>query len=208
VAQVTRNGRRSRPLPAGKLRIDVGRAPLGQRQVPDRGGRRENNLKNITVRLPLGMFVCITGVSGSGKSTLMVEVLHKALAQKLNGARELPGAHDRIVGLEAVERIINIDQSPIGRTPRSNPGTYTGLFDAVRTLFAELPDSKVRGYKAGRFSFNVHGGRCEACEGQGQLRIEMQFLPDVYVECEVCRGARFNRETLQVRFKGKNIADG
>ena len=209
VAQVTRNRASitGRYL-AGKLRIGV---PAVRR--PGNGkyltvvGARENNLKNITVRLPLGMFVCITGVSGSGKSTLMVEVLHKALAQKLNGARELPGAHDRIVGLESVERIINIDQSPIGRTPRSNPGTYTGLFDAVRTLFAELPDSKVRGYKAGRFSFNVHGGRCEACEGQGQLRIEMQFLPDVYVECEVCRGARFNRETLQVRFKGKNIAD-
>ena len=209
VAQVTRNRASvtGRYL-AGKLRIDV---PAVRRSGNGKYltvvGARENNLKNITVRLPLGMFVCITGVSGSGKSTLMVEVLHKALAQKLNGARELPGAHDRIVGLESVERIINIDQSPIGRTPRSNPGTYTGLFDAVRTLFAELPDSKVRGYKAGRFSFNVHGGRCEACEGQGQLRIEMQFLPDVYVECEVCRGARFNRETLQVRFKGKNIAD-
>jgi excinuclease ABC subunit A len=209
VAQVTRNRASvtGRYL-AGKLRIDV---PAVRRSGSGKYltivGARENNLKNITVRLPLGMFVCITGVSGSGKSTLMVEVLHKALAQKLNGARELPGAHERIVGLEAVERIINIDQSPIGRTPRSNPGTYTGLFDAVRTLFAELPDSKVRGYKAGRFSFNVHGGRCEACEGQGQLRIEMQFLPDVYVECEVCRGARFNRETLQVRFKGKNIAD-
>jgi excinuclease ABC subunit A len=209
VAQVTRNRASvtGRYL-AGKLRIDV---PHQRR--PGNGkfltvvGARANNLKNLTVRLPLGMFVCITGVSGSGKSTLMVEVLHKALAQKLNGARELPGAHDRIEGIETVDRIINIDQSPIGRTPRSNPGTYTGLFDAIRTLFAELPDSKVRGYKAGRFSFNVHGGRCEACEGQGQLRIEMQFLPDVYVECEVCRGARFNRETLQVRFKGKNIAE-
>ncbi len=209
VAQVTRNRASvtGRYL-AGKLRIDVPRERRpGNGKFLTIVGARENNLKNLTVRLPLGMFVCITGVSGSGKSTLMVEVLHKALAQKLNGARELPGAHDRIEGIETVDRIINIDQSPIGRTPRSNPGTYTGLFDAIRTLFAELPDSKVRGYKAGRFSFNVHGGRCEACEGQGQLRIEMQFLPDVYVECEVCRGARFNRETLQVRFKGKNIAE-
>jgi excinuclease ABC subunit A len=209
VAQVTRNRASvtGRYL-AGKLRIDVpNQRRAGNGKYVTVVGARENNLKNITVRLPLGMFVCITGVSGSGKSTLMVEVLHKALAQKLNGARELPGTHERIDGIESVERIINIDQSPIGRTPRSNPGTYTGLFDAVRTLFAELPESKVRGYKAGRFSFNVHGGRCEACEGQGQLRIEMQFLPDVYVECEVCRGARFNRETLQVRFKGKNIAE-
>jgi excinuclease ABC subunit A len=209
VAQVTRNRASvtGRYL-AGKLRIDVPQARrAGNGKYLTIVGARENNLKDLTVRLPLGMFVCITGVSGSGKSTLMVDVLHKALAQKLNGARELPGKHDRLVGVEAIERIINIDQSPIGRTPRSNPGTYTGLFDAIRTLFAELPESKVRGYRAGRFSFNVHGGRCEACEGQGQLRIEMQFLPDVYVECEVCRGARFNRETLQVRFKGKNIAE-
>jgi excinuclease ABC subunit A len=137
----------------------------------------------------------------------MVEVLYKALAAQLNGARTQPGAYDRIEGVDFVDKIINIDQSPIGRTPRSNPGTYTGLFDLIRQLFAELPESKVRGYKPGRFSFNVHGGRCEACQGQGQLRIEMQFLPDVYVPCDVCHGARFNRETLQVRFKDLNIAE-
>ncbi len=169
-------------------------------------GARENNLKNLDVRIPLGKLVCITGVSGSGKSTLMVEILYKTLARELNGAHTQAGEHDRIEGLEYLDKIINIDQSPIGRTPRSNPGTYTGLFDHIRTLFAELPESKIRGYKPGRFSFNVHGGRCEACQGQGQLRIEMQFLPDVYVPCDVCHGARFNRETLQVRFKDLNIA--
>jgi len=170
-------------------------------------GARQNNLKDLTVRIPLGAFVCITGVSGSGKSTLMMDVLYRALARQLHGARHPAGAHDRLEGVEHIDKVINIDQSPIGRTPRSNPGTYTGLFDHIRALFAELPESKVRGYKPGRFSFNVHGGRCEACQGQGQLRIEMQFLPDVYVPCEVCHGARFNRETLQIRFKGKNIAD-
>jgi excinuclease ABC subunit A len=170
-------------------------------------GARENNLKNLDVRIPLGLLVCITGVSGSGKSTLMVEILYKALARQLHGAHTLPGDYDRIEGLEYIDKIINIDQSPIGRTPRSNPGTYTGLFDQIRALFAELPESKIRGYKPGRFSFNVHGGRCEACQGQGQLRIEMQFLPDVYVPCDVCHGARFNRETLQVRFKDMNIAE-
>jgi excinuclease ABC subunit A len=170
-------------------------------------GARENNLKNINVRIPLGRLVCITGVSGSGKSTLMVEILYKALARHLHGSNTLPGDHDRIEGLEQIDKVINIDQSPIGRTPRSNPGTYTGLFDHIRSLFAELPESKIRGYKPGRFSFNVHGGRCEACQGQGQLRIEMQFLPDVYVLCDVCHGTRFNRETLQVRFKNYNIAD-
>jgi excinuclease ABC subunit A len=170
-------------------------------------GARENNLKNISVDIPLGKFVCVTGVSGSGKSTLMIEILYKELARKLNGAHTMPGDHDRIEGLELLDKIINIDQSPIGRTPRSNPGTYTGLFDQIRTLFSDLPESKIRGYKPGRFSFNVHGGRCEACQGQGQLRIEMQFMPDVYVPCDVCHGARFNRETLQVRFKDKNIAE-
>ena len=170
-------------------------------------GARANNLKDLTVKIPLGKLVCITGVSGSGKSTLMVDVFYQALAQKLHGARTQPGEYDHIEGLEHVDKIINIDQSPIGRTPRSNSGTYTSLFDEIRKLFAELPESKVRGYKPGRFSFNVHGGRCEACQGQGELRIEMQFLPDIYVPCDVCHGKRFNRETLQVRFKGCNIAD-
>jgi excinuclease ABC subunit A len=170
-------------------------------------GARANNLKDITVNIPLGEFVCITGVSGSGKSSLMSDVLYNALAAKLNGAHTQPGEHDRIDGLEHLDKIINIDQSPIGRTPRSNPGTYTSLFEEIRKLFAELPESKVRGYKPGRFSFNVHGGRCEACQGQGELRIEMQFLPDIYVPCDVCHGSRFNRETLQVHFKGHSIAD-
>jgi excinuclease ABC subunit A len=167
-----------------------------------------NNLKGIDVSLPLGKLVCITGVSGSGKSTLMSDIMYNALAAKLMGARTQAGEHERIEGIEHLDKIINIDQSPIGRTPRSNPGTYTGLFDEIRKLFAELPESKVRGYKPGRFSFNVHGGRCEACQGQGELRIEMQFLPDVYVPCDVCHGKRFNRETLQVMFRDKySISD-
>jgi excinuclease ABC subunit A len=170
-------------------------------------GARANNLKNIDVEIPLGQFVCITGVSGSGKSTLMVDILYNVLAHDLNRAHTQPGDHDRIEGLQYLDKVINIDQSPIGRTPRSNPGTYTGMFDEIRNLFASLSDSKMRGYKSGRFSFNVHGGRCEACQGQGQLRIEMQFLPDIYVPCDVCHGARFNRETLQVKFKGLSIAD-
>ena len=170
-------------------------------------GARANNLKNLDVNIPLGRFVCITGVSGSGKSTLMVDILYNELAHKLNGAHTQGGEHDQIEGIEHLDKIINIDQSPIGRTPRSNPGTYTGLFDEIRQLFAELSESKMRGYKPGRFSFNVHGGRCEACQGQGQLKIEMQFLPDVYVPCDVCHGARFNRETLQVHFKGLTIAE-
>ncbi|MBL8147951.1 MAG: ATP-binding cassette domain-containing protein, partial [Anaerolineae bacterium] len=147
-----------------------------------------------------------TGVSGSGKSSLMVDVLYRKLAQALNGARERPGIHESIAGIEHIDKIINIDQSPIGRTPRSNPGTYTKMFDQIRTLFAELPESKMRGYTAGRYSFNVKGGRCEKCEGQGVLKIEMQFLPDVYVTCDICHGARYNRETLQVKYKGKDIA--
>ncbi len=171
-------------------------------------GASANNLKNLDVAIPLGKLVCITGVSGSGKSTLMSDILYGALASKLMGARTMAGEHERIEGIEHLDKIINIDQSPIGRTPRSNPGTYTSLFDEIRKLYAELPESKVRGYKPGRFSFNVHGGRCEACQGQGELRIEMQFLPDVYVPCDVCHGKRFNRETLQVLFRDKySIAD-
>jgi excinuclease ABC subunit A len=193
---------------AGRLQIET---PSSRRSGNGKKlrlmGAQENNLANLTVDFPLGRFVCITGVSGSGKSSLMIEVLYKALARELQGSRQVPGAHAGLEGADQVDKVVNIDQSPIGRTPRSNPGTYTGLFDHIRKLFAELPESKVRGYKPGRFSFNVHGGRCEACQGQGQLRIEMQFMPDVYVPCEVCNGARFNRETLQVQFKGKTIAD-
>ena len=171
-------------------------------------GASANNLKNIDVTIPLGLLVCITGVSGSGKSTLMSDILYNELAAKLMRARTTSGEHKKIEGIKQLDKIVNIDQSPIGRTPRSNPGTYTGLFDEIRKLFAELPESKVRGYKPGRFSFNVHGGRCEACQGQGELRIEMQFLPDVYVPCDVCHGRRFNRETLQVMFRDKySIAD-
>ncbi|MDO8753335.1 MAG: excinuclease ABC subunit UvrA, partial [Anaerolineales bacterium] len=167
-----------------------------------------NNLKGLNVSIPLGKLICITGVSGSGKSTLMSDILYNALAAKLMFARTKPGEYEKIEGIEHLDKIINIDQSPIGRTPRSNPGTYTGLFDEIRKLYAELPESKVRGYKPGRFSFNVHGGRCEACQGQGELRIEMQFLPDVYVPCDVCHGKRFNRETLQVLFRDKySISD-
>jgi len=171
-------------------------------------GAREHNLKDIDVEIPLGKLVCITGVSGSGKSTLMIEILYKALARELNKAKTKPGDHDGIKGIEYIDKVVNIDQSPIGRTPRSNPGTYTKLFDYIRDLFAELPESKIRGYDKGRFSFNVKGGRCEACRGHGQLEIEMQFLPDVFVPCDVCHGARYNRETLQVRYKGEySIAD-
>jgi excinuclease ABC subunit A len=169
-------------------------------------GAKENNLKNVDAAIPLGTFCCVTGVSGSGKSTLINEILHKALAQNLHGARTKPGAHKEIRGLQHLDKIIDIDQSPIGRTPRSNPATYTGVFDAIRELFSQTQEAKLRGYKQGRFSFNVKGGRCEACRGDGIIKIEMHFLPDVYVPCEVCKGQRYNRETLEVRYKGKNIA--
>ncbi len=170
-------------------------------------GARENNLKNIDVRFPLGAFTCVTGVSGSGKSSLVNHILHKSLAKTLNRAKTKPGAHDGITGVEHLDKVIDIDQSPIGRTPRSNPATYTGLFDLIRELYAGTPDARMRGYRNGRFSFNVKGGRCEACRGDGIIRIEMHFLPDVYVPCEVCRGKRYNRETLEVKYKEKNIAD-
>ena len=169
-------------------------------------GARENNLKNFQVRVPLGLFTCVTGVSGSGKSTLVNEIIYKGLATKLGDARHRAGAHDRLEGLEHLDKVIDIDQSPIGRTPRSNPATYTGVFNFIRELFSITPEAKMRGYKPGRFSFNVKGGRCEACRGDGIIKIEMHFLPDVYVPCEICEGKRFNRETLEVRYKGKNIA--
>ena len=168
---------------------------------------RGNNLKNVTAEIPLGLFTCVTGVSGGGKSTLLVDTLYKALARRLNGASEAPAPYDRIEGLEHLDKVIDIDQSPIGRTPRSNPATYTGAFTPIREWFAGLPESKARGYEPGRFSFNVKGGRCEACQGDGVIKIEMHFLPDVYVTCDVCKGKRYNRETLEVLFKGKSIAD-
>ena len=170
-------------------------------------GAAENNLKNIDVEIPLGIMTCVTGVSGSGKSSLVNEIIYKRLAHDLNHALTIPGKHKAIKGIEQLDKVINIDQSPIGRTPRSNPATYTGLFDQIRDLFATTPDAKARGYKKGRFSFNVKGGRCEACSGDGIIKIEMHFLPDVYVPCEVCGGKRYNRETLDVKYKGKSIAD-
>ena len=192
---------------SGRLKIpvpEVRRKPTGWLKVI---GAQQNNLKNIDVAFPLGVMTCVTGVSGSGKSSLVNEILYKKLARELNRARTIPGKHKKIEGLDQVDKVINIDQSPIGRTPRSNPATYTGVFDLIRDLFAATADAKARGYKKGRFSFNVKGGRCEACSGDGILKIEMQFLPDVYVPCEVCKGKRYNRETLEVKYKGKSIYD-
>ena len=170
-------------------------------------GARENNLVDVSVSFPLGNLVAVTGVSGSGKSTLVNDILYNVLANKLNGARHVPGRHKTVTGLDQLDKVVHVDQSPIGRTPRSNPATYTGVFDNMRKLFAETTEAKVRGYLPGRFSFNVKGGRCDACSGDGTIKIEMNFLPDVYVPCEVCHGARYNRETLEVHFKGKTISD-
>jgi excinuclease ABC subunit A len=194
------SGRRSIPVPGTR------RAPQKGRELVVKGAR-ENNLRGIDVAFPLGTFTSVTGVSGSGKSTLVNDILHAVLANTINGARLVPGRHTRVTGLDQVDKVVGVDQSPIGRTPRSNPATYTGVFDHVRRLFAETTEAKVRGYTPGRFSFNVKGGRCEACAGDGTIKIEMNFLPDVYVPCEVCKGARYNRETLEVHFKGKTIAE-
>jgi excinuclease ABC subunit A len=193
----------------GALRIPVPspRRKINRKKMLSVIGARGNNLQNVTAEIPLGTFTCITGVSGGGKSTLIIETLYKALARRLNGARELPLDHDRIEGVEHLDKIVDIDQSPIGRTPRSNPATYTGCFTPIRDWFAGLPEAKARGYAPGRFSFNVKGGRCESCQGDGVIKIEMHFLPDVYVQCDACKGRRYNRETLEIHFKGKSIAD-
>ncbi|MCJ1707193.1 excinuclease ABC subunit UvrA [Microbacterium sp. VKM Ac-2923] len=194
------SGRRAIEAPKKRRKIDK------KRQVTVVGAR-ENNLQNVTADFPLGVLTAVTGVSGSGKSTLVNGILYEVLASKLNGARRVPGKHTRVTGLDNLDKVVHVDQAPIGRTPRSNPATYTGVFDRVRSLFSETPEAKVRGYQAGRFSFNVKGGRCEACSGDGTLKIEMNFLPDVYVDCEVCHGKRYNRDTLSVHYKGKNIAE-
>ena len=194
------SGRRTVPVPAE-------RRPFNKRKAIKITGASENNLQNITAEVPIGLLTCVTGVSGGGKSTLIIETLYKAAARRLYNSRNAPAAHKKITGLEHFDKVIDIDQSPIGRTPRSNPATYTGAFTPIRDWFAGLPESKARGYKPGRFSFNVKGGRCEACQGDGLIKIEMHFLPDVYVTCDVCKGARYNRETLEVKFKGKSIAD-
>ena len=193
-------GRRAVPVPAERRPVDPSR-------ILTIKGARENNLKNISVDLPLGLLTCVTGVSGGGKSTLVIETLYKAAARRLYNNKNIPAEHDEITGLDHLDKVIDIDQSPIGRTPRSNPATYTGAFTPIREWFAGLPEAKARGYKPGRFSFNVKGGRCEACQGDGVIKIEMHFLPDVYVTCETCKGKRYNRETLEVKFKDKSIAD-
>ncbi len=194
------SGRREIPVPAVRRPRTKGR----ELKVI---GAREHNLQNVDVAFPLGVFTAVTGVSGSGKSTLVNDILYTSLAKQIYNARAIPGRHQKITGLEHVDKVIHVDQSPIGRTPRSNPATYTGVFDHVRKLFAQTPEAKMRGYQQGRFSFNVKGGRCEACAGDGTIKIEMNFLPDVYVPCEVCHGARYNRETLEVHYKGKTIAE-
>jgi excinuclease ABC subunit A len=192
----------------GEMSVPVPeRRPPNHRRTIKVINARGNNLKNVSAEVPLGLFTAVTGVSGGGKSTLLIDTLYKAIARKLNGASEGAAPHDRIEGLEHIDKIIDIDQSPIGRTPRSNPATYTGAFTPIREWFAGLPESKARGYEPGRFSFNVKGGRCEACQGDGVIKIEMHFLPDVYVTCDTCKGKRYNRETLEVLFKGKSIAD-
>lgn len=190
-----------------QIAMPTTRRPVDKDRLLTVKGARENNLKNVTVSFPLGVFTAVTGVSGSGKSTLVNSILYRSLATRLNGARMVPGRHKTVSGMEHLDKVIHVDQSPIGRTPRSNPATYTGVWDHIRKLFAETSEAKVRGYGPGRFSFNVKGGRCESCKGDGTLRIEMNFLPDVYVPCEVCHGARYNRETLEVHYKGKNVAD-
>jgi excinuclease ABC subunit A len=193
-------GRRAIEMPQKRRPIDRSRKIVVE-------GAQTNNLQNVTAEFPLGVLTAVTGVSGSGKSSLVNDILYKVLANNLNGARQVPGKHKRVTGLEHLDKVVHVDQAPIGRTPRSNPATYTGVFDRIRTLFAETMEAKARGYQPGRFSFNVKGGRCENCSGDGTIKIEMNFLPDVYVVCEVCDGARYNRDTLQVRYKGKNIAE-
>jgi excinuclease ABC subunit A len=194
------SGRKSIEIPKKRRPVDPKRKLVVK-------GAKENNLKDIEVEVPLGVFVSVTGVSGSGKSTLVNDILYTTLANKLNGARLVPGRHRTVSGIELLDKVVHVDQSPIGRTPRSNPATYTGVFDKIRALFAETSEAKIRGYQQGRFSFNVKGGRCENCSGDGTITIEMNFLPDVYVPCEVCHGARYNRETLEVHYKGKTIAE-
>ena len=191
---------------AKAIQLPAQRRPLNDKWLEVKGARA-HNLKNIDVRIPLGVFTCVTGVSGSGKSTLVNEILYRRLAMELHRSSRKPAEHDDLLGLDHLDKVIEVDQSPIGRTPRSNPATYTGVFDYIRELFSRTAESRARGYKPGRFSFNVKGGRCEACRGDGILRIEMHFLPDVYVPCEVCHGKRYNRETLEIRYKGKNIAE-
>ena len=193
-------GREAIPLPAERRRRTRGREVVVK-------GASEHNLRGVDVAFPLGCFITVTGVSGSGKSTLVNDILYSALARELHGTRTVPGKHTRVTGMQHLDKVVHVDQGPIGRTPRSNPATYTGVFDHVRRLFAQTTEAKVRGYQPGRFSFNVKGGRCEACSGDGTIKIEMQFLPDVYVPCEVCHGARYNTDTLQVHYKGKTIAD-